>query len=294
MSRGLKRFFIICAAVTCLGLIAATIGYAAGGVSGMEKISDRYSWIRAGAPEMTGITLAEAMNSENVSFDSVSINGDADISFINGNAGDTRLIYDEKAEAPEFVIKNGVLTVDISDANDGVLINLGAADSTPQLTVCVPQGTTLENIDISSDYGDIALHDLSANAISIRSNYGDIDITDVTYNTADIEADYGDITLDGVDSEKLSIASDQGDVKISGRLSGSTDVTTDYGSTDIMTSLPESSYSIDVKADLGRIEIGSHDYDDTEHISFGSGADLIRVAADMGDVSIGFADSSLE
>lgn len=294
MSRGLKRFFIICAAVTCLGLIAATIGYAAGGVSGMEKISDRYSWIRAGAPEMTDITLAETMDSENVSFDSVSIKGDGDISFISGNAGDTRLIYDEKAEAPEFTIKDGVLTVDVRDANDGVLINLGAADSTPQLIVCIPQGATLENIDISSDYGDIELHDLTANTLSIRSNYGDIDITDITYNTADIESDCGNITLDGVDSEKLSIASDQGDVKISGRLSGSTDITADYGNTDILTSLPESSYSIDVKADLGRIKIGSHDYGDTEHISFGSGINMINIAADMGDVSIGFADSSLE
>ena len=80
-------------------------------------------------------------------------------------------------------------------------------------------------------------------------------------------------------------------MEVSGRLLGITDVTTDYGDVDILTSLPESSYSVDVKADLGDIDIGSHDYGDMEHISFGSGADMIKVAADMGDISIEFADS---
>lgn len=41
MNKGIKRFFIICAAVTCLGLVAATVGYFTGGASGMEKLSGR-------------------------------------------------------------------------------------------------------------------------------------------------------------------------------------------------------------------------------------------------------------
>lgn len=291
MNKGIKRFFIICAAVTCLGLVAATVGYFTGGASGMEKLSGRYSWIRAGAPEMTGLDLAEAAGSENVSFDSVNIRGDMDICIASGSYADTRLIYDERETAPTFEVKDGTLTVDADNVDSGVLINPGSGDSTPQLTVCIPQGKTLDDINISSDSGDIKISDISAKDISIYNDMGDVEMDNVGFDSAALEIDYGDVTCSSISGKGLKITAGQGDVEVSGRLLGITDVTTDYGDVDILTSLPESSYSVDVKADLGDIDIGSHDYGDMEHISFGSGADMIKVAADMGDISIEFADS---
>ena len=133
MNRGIKRFFIICAAVTCLGIVAATASYFTGGIPGLGKMSERYSWIRAGVPEMTGLDLAEASGSENVSFDSVNIRGDMDVLIARGSYADTRLIYDEGETAPTFEAKDGVLTVDADKVDSGVLINLGSGDSTPQL-----------------------------------------------------------------------------------------------------------------------------------------------------------------
>ena len=291
MNRGIKRFFIICAAVTCLGLVAATIGYFTGGIPGLGKMSERYSWIRAGVPEMTGLDLAEASGGENVSFDSVNIRGDMDIFIARGSYADTRLIYDERETAPTFEVKDGTLTVEADNVDSGVMINLDSGDSTPQLIVCVPQEKTPDDITISSDYGDIKISDVSAKDISIYSDMGDVEMDNVGFDSAALEIDYGDVTCSSISGKDLRISAGQGDVEISGRLLGITDVTTDYGDVDILTSLPESSYSVDVKADLGDIDIGSHDYGDMEHISFGSGDDMIKVAADMGDINIEFADS---
>ena len=55
---GLKRFFIVCGAVCCLGLLMVVIGYFTGGMRGMNDMDQRYDWIKVGDAEMTSLSLA--------------------------------------------------------------------------------------------------------------------------------------------------------------------------------------------------------------------------------------------
>ena len=50
---GLKRFFIVCGAVCCLGLLMVVIGYFTGGMRGMNDMDQRYDWIKVGDAGMT-------------------------------------------------------------------------------------------------------------------------------------------------------------------------------------------------------------------------------------------------
>ena len=48
MNKGLKKFFIICAAAVCMGLILSVVGYVTGGIHFMDKLSEKYTWFRGG------------------------------------------------------------------------------------------------------------------------------------------------------------------------------------------------------------------------------------------------------
>lgn len=286
-NKGLKRFFIICGIVCCVGLLMTAVGYFTGGIRGMDDMSERYSWINSGKAEMTSLSLRDSAGAD-VKFDSVAVTGDMNVTFISGDNADTTLTYDKNSQQPVFEVRDGVLTVDAREINDTALINLGGGDRTPYLTVCVPAGERLERADIDTSYGDVEMKGISVETVKISAGYGDVDMSDVSYGNMEIIADYGDVTGSAVVSGGLIIRADYGDVNLRGEISGDTDITVDYGDVDIQTSLAESMYSFDVNVDYGDLRIGVNSYGDTGRIVQGSGDNLIKVTSDAGDVAVDF------
>lgn len=134
MSKGLKRFFIICAITVGLGVILLIAGLVTGGITSMDKMNERYSWFKAGEIDRTYLHLQEGEK-----FDSIDIKGDLDITICEGNSANTTISFDRDGAAPVLEVDNGVLTVKTVDDDGNVIVNFASGDLTPNLEIYVPK-----------------------------------------------------------------------------------------------------------------------------------------------------------
>ncbi len=316
MSKGMKRFFIICAIVVGSGIVLSLAGVLTGGLNFLGKMNERYTWLRAGHANMEYIDISDAG-----AFDSISVIGGIDVTVAGSTeTGSRGISYDKNAGAPEYSVKDGVLTVDASRLNDGVVVNLASDDSTPELVISVPD-ETMKKLDVTSDYGDvdvsrvtldemsiaaengdIELQDVNCSSLTLASGYGDIDMSSVTCGSITLTSEYGDIEGENIKSSGFSVKSQMGDVDLQGEFSGTTEVYLAYGDLELRTLLARDLYTIDAQAKSGEISIDSDHYDwdgddddwtghHASHegkVSTGSGQNILNIVNDLGDIDISF------
>lgn len=300
MSRGLRRFFIVCAIVVGAGLVLSLAGLLGGGINGFSKMSERYTWIRMGAGQMEQIDISGAGT-----YDTVKVKGSMNI-VVEGSSQTacTQIRYDKNSGVPEYSVKNGVLTVDASALDKGVLINFEDDDSIPTLVISMPENELKKLALSSEDYGDIYISNISPEEISAAVVSGYIEVTGVNCGTASFSSQYGDVDLENIVSDKLAVTaadgnidmqsadcgsitlsseygeiegdniktedinvkSQQGDVELNGEFAGKTDIYLSYGNLEFNTYLSRSMYTIDAMSDIGVISVGTcdADYDDAD------------------------------
>ena len=224
MRKGLKRFFIICAIVVGAGILFSLAGFLTGGLNVLDKMSERYTWLRAGHADMEYINISDAGE-----FDSISVKGGIDVTVAGSTETGSRGIrYDRNVGIPEYSVKDGVLTVDASKLNDGVLVNLNSDDDTPEIVISVPD-ERMKKLDVISDYGDVDVSRVTLEEMSITTEDGDIDLHDVDCSSMTLASDYGDIDLEKVTSDKITASTQDGDIDMNNVTCGSTVLTSEYG-----------------------------------------------------------------
>ena len=284
MSKGLKRFFIICAIAVGLGLLLSVVGYVTGGIRALDKVSDKYEWFEVGEPDMSYMQLDEGTD-----FDAVDVKGSVDVVICRGNVEKARLRFDKKSAPPQLEVIDGVLKVSADIGDDNAFVDLSLGDSMPRVEIYVPEGKTLKNIDIDSDYGDVTMENISAGNIKIEDGYGDMDFTSVECAGLHIVSDTGDVDSRNLKCSGLYIDSDCGDIDISGEFTGTTEIRSDSGDVEIDTTLAEALYAIDADVDAGELSIGENEFDYMDRrITVGTGENLIKIVSDCGDVDIDF------
>lgn len=251
----------------------------------MDKISDKYTWFRIGNVARSCMNLNTAEQ-----FDSISVKGDLDVVIRKGDSSKTNISFDEKSNRPVFSVDNGVLTVDAGELSSGFVIDLGAGDRSACLEVYVPEGTNLQNIDIDADYGDVEISDVSADAINIKAASGDVSLDRVSYSEMEIMSEYGDVEGVGLKSGGLRVEAESGDVELQGEFSGITDIKAEYGDTEVDTLLQEELYTLDLYTDYGDIQAGLQRYEDSSRVNQGTGANIIKILNDSGDINISFGN----
>ena len=224
MSKGLKRFFIICAIVVGAGILFSLAGFLTGGLNFLDRMSERYTWLRAGHADMEYIDISDAG-----AFDSVSVKGGIDVTVAGSTeTGSRGISYDKNVGAPEYSVKDGVLTVDASMLNDGVVVNLSSDDDTPELVISVPD-ERMKKLDVTSDYGDVDVSRVTLEEMSITTEDGDIDLRDVDCSSVTLTTEYGDVDLERVTSDKLTAGTQDGDIDMSNVTCSGTVLTSEYG-----------------------------------------------------------------
>ena len=135
MSKGMKRFFMICTIVFAAGGVMAIAGLVSGGISGLDKLSDRYDWfIGPGKSTKTVHLDAEDVqqDAKGQLFDRIKISGDADVSVSRGSdANETRAVFGDHYKAPEMHISKGVLYIDSDESRSGGVVNISGSDTYP-------------------------------------------------------------------------------------------------------------------------------------------------------------------
>lgn len=284
MSRGLKRFFAVCAVFVVLGLVLVTVGYVTGGVHYMNRLDDKFSWLSIGEADLEYTQLAEPAD-----FDSIDIKGDVDVFICSGSEAGARLHFDRNAGEPVLKVENGTLKAEASVKSD--VINFNWGDNTPYVEIYVPEGKTLEDININTEYGDVTVRGISAHSIDLRQKLGDTDLENVLCDSLMAESECGDIEGSNIKSKAADISSKLGDVELQGEFTGSTTVKAESGSVEIDTALSEMLYTVQADVESGELEIGGQEHGSFEnHVMIGNGANILKVVCSLGDVDINFAE----
>lgn len=284
MSRGLKRFFIVCAVAACAGLVFAAAGLVMGGTGGIDRVSDKYDWISGSPGEMKYINAEHASD-----FSSLKIRGDMDVHISRGDRDEVRIGYGENLNPPKVQYENGTLIVDGRDEHSGITINFSRGDYAPFVEVTCSDKRALESIYIETENGDVGINEIEADNIIVDAEYGEVCFDGVTFGRGELDVENGDVKCTDITSRGLKIENEYGDCSLAGTITGVCDVEMENGSLQIDTDLAEELYTVSAGTESGSLCIGEKYQDDFEcRYNGGSGANTLKLFSEYGDVKVNF------
>lgn len=286
MSKGMKRFFMICAIVFAAGSVMAIAGLVSGGISGLNKLSDRYDWFVGPDEKSTMVRLdtdGVKRTADGQLFDRIKISGDADVTVSTGSdAKETKAVFGEHYNAPEMHISKGVLYIDSENISSGGVVNIRGSDTYPHVEVYVPEDWSIKAVEADTSCGDISIGNISIDGADINSDSGDICLGMMNFGKAGITTGSGEISIICAEGNRLTLKSDSGDMSISDCSFRSGSAVT--GSGDINADALQSS-GFDVKTGSGDCRI-SGELKGTTSVSSDSGDACITTSLSRSDYDL--------
>lgn len=145
--------------------------------------------------------------------------------YLDGDATDIKII---KGSSYGYSIDNGRSSRAAVEVVDGCLrmkqsvrshiIGLGFGVKGSKIVISVPADVVLEDIDMTSDVGNISISDCSAAKMNITTNVGNVNIKDVTVDVLEVTSDVGNIDVEVADLDiyDISLSTDVGEIKVAG------------------------------------------------------------------------------
>ena len=124
--------------------------------------------------------------------------------------------YSREWMKPEISVNNGVLEI----SQHGKKHQRKFGHRNCRITVTVPEGTNLKDIEIESNVGDIKLLDLTTGNININLNVGEVSVNNVSFETIAVENNIGEISIcpeENADNYDISVSTDLGEVNVAGK-----------------------------------------------------------------------------
>ncbi|MDO4834518.1 MAG: DUF4097 family beta strand repeat-containing protein [Bacillota bacterium] len=289
----IKKCFIICAAVFCIGTGMCLGGVFAGGISDIDKVAKNHDWL-VGSPGKIQVA-----GGGEIDFDSVEATGNLDLVLLGSEymkspgdeylpselsevisaeqpgEGTVLIACGKNVEVPKNYVDNGTLKIEGNPGDDGVLtINFSSDDVTPTVVVFC---------------GDKSLKKIDAS-----NNFCDFVIQGVSFEKAELWGSDNDIVMDGVRSGSLKIDGNCTDADLRGDFFGTTDIEIDDGDVEIETSVSREEYAMDIYAEDGDIEIADGEIEVDEKpwkYSCEGGPNKLNIRIARGDVELFFGDT---
>ena len=280
-----KKIYIICLAViTICCIIGGTIYHTLGFLDVLSELRNPGSeseWNSERVTEFTKLTP----------FQDVSIDGSVlDITMETGD--DFSISYDCASNlVPEIAVENGTLTVTQPDTqlNFHFGINISSAkDYSCNMTLTIPADVVLNDLDVYTDVGEIAISGIAASSATIQSDVGDLDIRKCTFERADLVSDVGDIDIAECALGEASSYADVGNVSLDSCSFTNLDTSCDVGDISIDTYIDLSGCYIDLSSDVGEVLVNGKKFDKNFHqqSSGNSGKCSLTAEAGTGDISL--------
>lgn len=220
----------------------------------------------------------------------VSLEGDIDSIIFNMDAADLNIQYGESASVSYNLPEDSIPDISLDDGKLSVIskknirhFNINffvfGNENKYDVTITVPTGTELSDVDLTTDAGDLDLKDISTSTLNIETDSGDLKLNSVFATDATIISDSADIDFENVDFSKSTIKTDAGDYKIKNSEIDDLDIESDAGDLKI-----DDSTIDNIKAEFDAGDIKAED----STINSGScKTDLgdIKLDGNIGDVS---------
>lgn len=164
---------------------------------------------------------------------------------------------------PKYTLQDGKLNI----SQKSVSFNFvwGINSNHCHVTVTIPQGTVLKNVQTETATGDTKISGIQTQSSSIKSNTGDISIRDSKLGNTVIKTDTGDVEAKNCGFTSSDISSSVGDI----------DVESD---TDL------SAWKLDLETSVGDVEVNNDDQGKTFSQNGSDGT--MKLSGSVGDISL--------
>ena len=151
------------------------------------------------------------------SFNNMNINVDyADIEIEKGEKLEIESIYDKSFEEISYDVSEGTLNINGKSKrknffNISFFGNNENKNST--IKIFIPDNSTISNIKLKLDNGDMKVNDLNLINADLCSNYGEVSLNTVNFSTIRVNSKYGDIICNNIKGDVITIDSQYGGVE---------------------------------------------------------------------------------
>lgn len=155
-----------------------------------------------------GKSVTDERTFENGTVSEISIDVDAsDLTLEYGKTFSVKYTYPEKY-APTITFENGKL--DIVEKIDSIFNNVNKKNC--EMIVTIPEGTKLDEINLTVDVGDVIINDIEGEKLTLDADCGDIDISGISVTQSKFDIDVGDFDISNSFVGTSIITCDVGDV----------------------------------------------------------------------------------
>lgn len=142
----------------------------------------------------------------------------------------------------------------------------GMGNQTCNVTIEIPQGTILEDMNMELDVGEITMNSIHNKATTILVDVGEIEIDSSILGDTKLDTDTGNINILKSEFGNMEATTDIGDIEIS----STTDLT---------------NYSFELKTDIGEVSVNGGEYG-RKYINKIQSDYNIKAITDIGDVEL--------
>ena len=166
-------------------------------------------------------------------------------------------------------------------------ISLGK-DYNPEavLTVYIPQGTVLDEADITTGAGKVQIEALSAENLELELGAGDLTASNLTVTRgADIQGGAGRVTLTDCSIHNLDMEMGVGQLNMRAALSGRSELDLGVGESNITLVGSKNDYSLDISKGIGELMVEGKKVNDA---GIHGGENRVSINGGIGRIDIGF------
>ncbi len=189
--------------------------------------------------------------------------------------------YCMEACKPEYEINKQTLTIKQTSKDQNFF---GKNNSLCELKITVPSDVTLNELNITSDVGEVSLQRVESESLILNCDVGDIELTNSSFSLMQVNANVGDVNLENITCADGVITADVGDIDIEHITFDNLEITCDVGDVEITSKSTLSDYKIALDADLGSISFQDEDYSDSYTQKGKSG--FLSIETNTGDIEV--------
>lgn len=171
----------------------------------------------------------------------------------------------------------------------GELFDKSKQSFNESITLTVPKGTKLRELDIIGGVGDISIEKLDAASIEISGGVGDVTIKDVNADEFSHEGGVGNFTATNLTSKDFDAQAGVGDIKATGTFTGEVDLEGGVGDIDLICQkAAQEDYDIEIESSKAEnIKIGTMTLNGNYESRAGKGKS-ISVEGGVGEITVRF------